>query len=120
MKAIKKISRAALVGTFALGLLLPSPANADPSSSPGTWQGVLSGAGFLLKIWNTGDQANATVSFDRLSEPENLQYLGSKSGVDYFFRPLDRAALSIYSEGTATQLSYFEKGTVRTVTLTKK
>ncbi len=120
MNAIKRISRAALAGSFALSLLLPSLASADPSASPGTWQGALSGTGFLLKIWNTGDQANATVTFDSLTEPENLQYLGSKSGTDYFFRPLDRAAVSIYCDGAITQLSYFERGTVRTVTLTKK
>jgi hypothetical protein len=120
MNAIKRISRTVIAGSFALSLLFPSLVSAEPSSSPGTWHGALSGVGFLLKIWNTGDQANATITFDSLAEPENLKYLGSKSGTDYFFRSLDRAAVSIYCDGAITQLSYFERGTVRTVMLTKK
>lgn len=120
MKPLKGISRVILVSAFAASMLFSSTATADPSSSPGTWQGALSGASFVLKIWNTGDQANATITFDILGEPENLKYLGSKSGVDYFFRSTDRAAISVYYEGASTQLSYFEKSTVRTVSLTKK
>jgi len=120
MRLFKGISRVILLSTFAASMLVSSIAKADPSASPGTWQGALSGASFLLKIWNTGDQANATMTFDILGEPENLKYLGSKSGVDYFFRSTDRAAISVYYDGASTRLSYFELATVRTVVLTKK
>ncbi len=100
-------------------LFLPSFAEADPSSSPGVWTGTLSGQAFRLVVWNTSNEANATIAFAGFPR-ENLQYLGSKVGIDYFFRHTDRAALSLYANGSVTYLSYFEKGAVRTVELTRE
>lgn len=103
-----------------LGVSMPSIAAAEPAGTTGVWQGALSGGAFTLKVWNTGDSANATIAFEALTETENLVYLGSKAGIDYYFRPLDRAAISVYGDGSSTLLSYFERGSVRTLTLTRR
>jgi hypothetical protein len=124
--AIRSLSRStrAMVFVFAVvaatPLLFPSPAAAGPSTSPGVWTGTLSGQTFRLVVWNTLNEANATITFDSIGGSENLQYLGSKLGIDYFFRHADRAALSLYADGSVTYLSYFEKGSVRTIELIRE
>lgn len=109
-----------IVLSLALCASMPGIASAESAGATGTWQGTLSGTSFTLKVWNVGDSANATIAFDAIGEAEDLVYLGSKAGVDYYFRPLDRAAISVYGDSAATLLSYFERGSVRTLTLTRR
>lgn len=120
MKAIKRITRSVLVSAFALSAV-PSLASADPLLLPWYVAGRAIGHRLPAQDLDHRRPSQCDGHVRQLNRArKNLQYLGSKSGVHYFFRSLDRAALSIYREGAATQLSYFERGTVRTVTLTEK
>lgn len=100
-------------------LIGANAAKAETSSFSGSWFGTLSGQPFTIIITNVGDQPNATIAFSAIGKAENLAVLGNKAGLEYFWRPLDRAAICLFSQNGILWFNYLEGNSVRTVALSR-
>jgi hypothetical protein len=102
---------------------LATPAAKSQSTSDllpfvGEWMGSLSGLPIVLEIFENDGVLNATAWINGVKQ--NLEYLGFKTSIPgpYFWRESDKASICLFFENGRLKLAYFEKDTVRKITLT--
>ncbi|GEM_PF-4981575 len=85
----------------------------------GAWMGNSAGWSFQLKIWSVNGEWNGRLQTDNVYE--NLVFLGYDTEEDalYFYRPAQKACLTVYSDGKLVFLSYFKKDEADRIMLMK-
>jgi hypothetical protein len=96
-----------------------SAAETRLSEFEGNWNGMMSGLSVKLNLFVEKGEMNGTIVID--GKKENLNCLGIKDSISavYFWRPADKACICLYLDNGQLEMAYFEKDSVRKISLRK-